>query len=128
VGGTGTVSVLLVEDDRATADLYSLKLRLDGYRVHHASDGTTADVIFRAAHPHVVCVDHRLPDVRGTHCAERFAAQGAIVFLLTNDQESFERPPRGVARSLLKSRTNPGQLSAAIREVVKAGGASSSAG
>lgn len=119
MGGTGTISVLLVEDDLATADLYSLKLRLDGFRVHHATDGTTADVIFRTARPQVVCVDHRLPDIRGTQCAEAFAAEGAIVFLLTNDQDSFERPPPGVARSLLKSRTNPAQLSAAIRDVVR---------
>lgn len=121
--GKDTISVLLVEDDRATAELYSLKLRLDGYAVHHASDATTADVIFHAAQPDVVCVDHRLPDGSGVRCAERFAEEGTIVVLLTNDQESYERPPLGVARALLKSRTNPGQLSAAIRNLVQAGGA-----
>ncbi len=128
MGGKATVSVLLVEDDRTIADLYSLKLRQDGYKVHHASDGTTADVIFRAARPQVVCVDQRLPDVRGAQCAEQFASQGAIVLLLTNDQESYERPPRGIARALLKSRTNPGQLSVAIHDLVEAGGAAASAG
>lgn len=126
MGGKDTVSVLLVEDDGAIADLYALKLRLDGYTVHHASDGTTADVIFDAAQPDVVCVDHRLPDIHGTQCAERFASEGAIVVLLTNDQESFEHPPEGVARSLLKSRTNPGQLSAAIRALVQTGGPATS--
>jgi DNA-binding response OmpR family regulator len=123
VGGKDSVSVLLVEDDRATADLYALKLRLDGYTVHQASDGTTADVIFSTAQPQVVCVDHRLPDVRGTQAAERFAREGAIVLLLTNDQESFERPPKGVAKALLKSRTNPRELSAHIRALVQAGSA-----
>jgi hypothetical protein len=52
--------------------------------------------------------------------AERYAGQGAIVILLTNDQDSFERPPKGVAKALLKSRTNPGQLSSAIRELLPA--------
>ena len=126
MGGKDTISVLLVEDDRAIADLYSLKLRLDGFAVHHASDGTTADIIFETAQPDVVCVDQRLPDCRGAIAAARFAERGAIVVLLTNDQESFERPPLAVARALLKSRTNPGQLSATIRELVQAGGAAPS--
>ena len=104
-----------------TADLYALKLRLDGYTVHQAADSTTADVIFERARPAVVCVDTRLPDGSGRIVAERFAAGGAIVLLLTNDQDSYEQPPTGTRRALLKSRTNPGQLSAAIGELVTAG-------
>ncbi len=91
---------------------------MDGFTVHQASDGTTADVIFERTRPHAVCVDQRLPDGSGSVLARRFARAGAIVVLLTNDQESFERPPAGVARALLKSRTNPVQLSAAICELV----------
>ena len=116
----GAVSVLLVEDDQSTADLYALKLRLDGFTVHQAADGTTADLIFETARPRVVCVDSRLPDGSGHRSAETFSQRGAIVLLLTNDQQSFERPPDGVVRSLLKSRTNPGQLSAAIQLLVGA--------
>ncbi|HEX6547550.1 MAG TPA: hypothetical protein VF134_02270 [Candidatus Dormibacteraeota bacterium] len=113
-------SVLLVEDDRATAELYALKLRLDGFAVHHAADGATADVIFDRARPTVVCVDGRLPGMSPRDSARRYAARGAIVVLLTNDQQSFERPPIEASLSLLKSRTNPAQLSAAIRGLVSA--------
>lgn len=112
--------MLLLEDDQATADLYALKLRLDGYAVHLAGDGTTAEVIYSAARPEVVCVDSRLPDVSGPGAAERYARRGAIVLLLTNDQEAYERPPAGVAGSLLKSRTNPAQLSKAISALIAA--------
>lgn len=115
------VSVLLVEDDPAIAELYSMKLRLDGFRVHHAADGTTADIIFEAAKPEIVCVDTRLPDSSGADVARRFVEGGAIVILFTNDQASFERPPAGVARAMLKSRTNPAQLSAVIRELIPTG-------
>ncbi len=115
----GPVSVLLVEDDPTIADLYALKLRMDGFAVHHAGDATTADIIFERAHPTVVCVDTRLPDASGGSTAERYAQTTAIVVLLTNDQESYERPPAGVDAALLKSRTNPGQLSAAIRNLIK---------
>jgi DNA-binding response OmpR family regulator len=111
-------SVLLVEDDVSTADLYSLKLRMDGYAVHVANDRTTADVIFATTAPDVVCVDSRLPDSVGTGPAQRFAVAGAIVLLLTNDQHCYENPPPGVVRSLLKSHTNPSELSAVIRQLV----------
>ncbi len=116
--GPTQTSVLLVEDDASIAELYSMKLRMDGFAVHVANDRTTADVIFATAAPQVVCVDSRLPDSVGTGPAERFAGAGAIVLLLTNDQECFENPPPGVVPALLKSRTNPSELSAAIRQLL----------
>ena len=112
-----SISVLIVEDDQAIAELYAMKLRLDGYTVHHAFDGTTADIIFERLKPNLVCVDTRLPDGSGVDVAARFTCLGATVILLTNDQESYENPPAGVIRSLLKSRTNPGQLSDAIGQI-----------
>lgn len=116
-----SISVLIVEDDFAIADLYAMKLRIDGYTVHHAADGTTADLIFERMKPSIVCVDSRLPDGSGTDVAARFTGLGATVILLTNDQDSYENPPPGVVRSLLKSRTNPGQLSDAIGGLFQSG-------
>jgi hypothetical protein len=46
--------------------------------------------------------------------------RGSAVVLLTNDQESYERPPAGVAASLLKWKTTPAVLSAAIGRLVGA--------
>ena len=108
------MSVLIVEDDQAIAELYAMKLRMDGFTVHQAADATTARVIFDHARPKVVCVDTRLPDVSGVKAAELFIRAGAVVILLTNDQDSFERPPQGCARSLLKARTTPADLSQSI--------------
>ncbi|HXM55954.1 MAG TPA: response regulator [Candidatus Dormibacteraeota bacterium] len=112
------VGVLLVEDDTAIADLYALKLRLDGFSVTVAGDSATAEHAFWRERPAVVCLDERLPDSAGTELAERFAAAGSRVVLFTNDQARYERPPECVCRSLLKASTNPGQLSAAISELV----------
>lgn len=113
------VAVLLVEDDAAIANLYALKLRMDGYAVSIASDPAAAGEAFRRDRPAVVCLDARLPGGGGMALAERFAADGARVVLLTNDQASFEKPPPGVCRSLLKARTNPSELSATISELVR---------
>lgn len=107
-------SVLIVEDDSAIADLYALKLRMDGFTVHQAADVATAQVIFERAQPDIVCIDTRLPDASGFEAATAFVRAGNRVVLLTNDQESFERPPAGVAMAMLKSRTTPRELSRAL--------------
>jgi len=112
------VGVLLVEDDKATADLYALKLRLDGFSVSVAPDRATAEQVFVRERPAVVCLDEWLPGGTGTALAEHFAAAGARIVLLTNDQYRYERPPACVCRSVLKARTKPGQLSAMITELV----------
>ncbi len=112
-------SVLLVEDDPAIAELYALKLRLDGFSVHRAADATTAEVIFEQARPAVVCLDQLLPDGAGAKAAPRFARAGAIVLLLTNDQRSYERPPAGVTRALMKSRTTPAELSEIVLDLLQ---------
>jgi DNA-binding response OmpR family regulator len=112
------VGVLLVEDDTDTANLYAFKLRLDGFSVTVACDSDTADTTFWRERPAIVCLDVWLPGGAATGLAERFAAAGARIVLLTNDEQRYEKPPGCVCRSLLKARTMPGQLSAAISELV----------
>jgi two-component system, OmpR family, response regulator len=112
--------VLLVEDDHSTAQLYSIKLRMDGYRVDIANDAATAGILFDRETPDVVCVDSRLPDGSGRDVVSSLVGRGAEVILLTNDQEAHDRAPEGVAASLLKWRTTPADLSAAISGLVAA--------
>ncbi len=112
--------MLLVEDDASIADLYAMELGMDGYTVSIAADATTADVIFGQAAPDLVCVDSRLRGSSGLDRVQRYAAAGAIVVLLTNDQTSFEDPPAGVTQALLKSRTIPCQLSKTLAQLVAA--------
>lgn len=109
--------ILIVEDDPSIAELYAIRLRMDGYTVHHASDATTAQVIYDRTSPSVVCVDTRLPGGSGRGVATMFAQRGATVVLLTNDQASFESPPEGVKLALLKARTSPSELTTAIKEL-----------
>src|SRR5690348_10550921 len=116
------VAVLLVEDEASIADLYALRLRLDGYAVSIAGSLAAADREFWQRRPKVVCLDVRLPDGHGLDLAERFAAAGASIVLFTNDQSGFERPPPGVCLALLKASTSPAQLSAAVSELASQAG------
>ena len=111
-------SVLLVEDDSSIAQLYAFGLRMSGYRVDIAADGATAQVMFDRARPDVVCVDSRLPDGSGRTLASILVGRGTAVILLTNDQESYERPPAGIDRALLKWRTTPAELASEIGRLI----------
>lgn len=119
--GQDEADVLIVEDNSAIAELYALKLRMDGLRVQHAVDAATAHVLYEQTRPSVVCVDVRLPDASGAEAAPHFAEGGSSVILLTNDQEGYEQPPSCVALSMLKSRTSPSELSAAVQRLLPEG-------
>ncbi|MDQ6773506.1 MAG: response regulator [Candidatus Dormibacteraeota bacterium] len=109
--------VLMVEDDPATARMYSLRLRRDGCQVVVAENAAAAEREFAAARPDVVLADSRLPGGSGSELAGRLAGHGAPVILLTNDQHAYDRAPSGV-RALIKARTSPARLSAVITEVL----------
>lgn len=115
----GGPRVLMVEDDPSIAQLYTFKLRREGYEVSVAASEAEGEQAFEREHPAVVCVDARLPGGRGLALAQRLARKGAVVVLLTNDQAAYERPPEGVARALLKARTSPSELAASLADLLR---------
>src|SRR6187551_755807 len=58
-------SVLVVEDDSATARLLVDALESAGYRVWHASDGQDARGQMQRARPDLILLDLVLPDIDG---------------------------------------------------------------
>src|SRR5438093_12864863 len=59
------VRILFVEDDASVAQMYRLKLELDGYAVDVAGDGITALEKARTLRPDIVFLDLRLPKLDG---------------------------------------------------------------
>ncbi len=80
-----------------------------------------AEIAFDTIRPDVVCIDGRLPDVQGSELAAAMVRRGAAVVMLTNDNRCHEQPPAGTRCSLLKSRTTPADLAAAISAVLEPG-------
>src|SRR3989442_11131965 len=64
------VRVLFVEDDEAVADMYKLKLELDGYSVTVVADGETAIEVALQDPPDLVFLDIRLPTMDGFQVLE----------------------------------------------------------
>src|SRR5437870_957212 len=68
------ISVLFVEDDASVAQMYRLKLELDGYSVDVAADGLVALEKARATHPDIIFLDIRLPKMDGLEVLEALRA------------------------------------------------------
>src|SRR5438105_14863049 len=64
------VRVLFVEDDEAVADMYKLKLELDGYSVTIVAEGEAAVDLALNDPPDLIFLDIRLPTMDGFQVLE----------------------------------------------------------
>ncbi|HEX4215096.1 MAG TPA: response regulator [Candidatus Dormibacteraeota bacterium] len=115
------VRVLFIEDDPTVAQMYRLKLELDGYQVMMAKDGDEGLELAASQHPDLIFLDIRLPKRDG------FAVLGTLredertrdipVVILSNygERELVERGLRlGAQEYLIKSQTTPSALSRGV--------------
>jgi CheY-like chemotaxis protein len=122
-GATGIedVRVLFVEDDEAIAQMYKLKLELDGYRVEVAPDGQVALQMARSSLPDIIFLDIRLPKLDGLDVLEALRAdpktQRVPVVILSShsEKELVERGAKlGALDHLIKSKTTPARLADSV--------------
>jgi CheY-like chemotaxis protein len=120
------VRVLFVEDDPAVAQMYRLKLELDGYSVEIAPDGEQAVARAMAAPPDIVFLDIRLPKLDGLGVLEALRAQRQTrqipVVILSNysEGELIERGLKlGALEYLIKSQTTPAKVAGGVEGWLK---------
>jgi DNA-binding response OmpR family regulator len=111
------VRVLLVEDDQSVAQMYKLKLELDGYQVEVASDGEMALKMARGAPPDIIFLDIRLPKLDGFGVLKALRGddrtrQIAVVILSNYSEREFvdRGLELGALEHLIKSETTPAHL------------------
>ena len=121
------VRVLFVEDDVTVAQMYRLKLELDGYLVDIAADGVTALEKARASRPDIIFLDIRLPKLDGLAVLEHLRADAVtaripvVILSNWNERELVERGlSLGALDHLLKSQTTPSRLSHGLRDWLRA--------
>jgi adenylate cyclase len=120
------VHVLFVEDDEAVAEMYKLKLELDGYSVEVAADGETAVEMALQHPPDLIFLDIRLPQMDGFQVLEELRAEERTRFVpvvvLSNygEDELVERGFRlGALEYLIKSQTTPARVSGGVPSWVR---------
>jgi CheY-like chemotaxis protein len=120
------VRVLFVEDDPSVAQMYRLKLELDGYDVEVATDGEKALEIARSNAPDIIFLDIRLPKLDGFGVLEALRkdprTERLPVVILSNysEKQLIERGLRMGARDyLIKTQTTPARLSLGLETWLK---------
>ena len=122
--------VLMVEDHPDIADLYQLKLQLEGYRVAVASNGMTGLQLARELKPDVVLLDVHVPVLDGLQLLAALRADEEtrdIVVVVCSEDDSpqliQEARRLQAAAYLVKARLLPSGLSQKIGEVLHHRGA-----
>jgi CheY-like chemotaxis protein len=117
--------VLMVEDHPDIADLYQLKLQLDGYRVAVASDGAAGLSLARSLTPDLILLDVHMPQLDGLQVLAALREDEAIddvpVVVCSEDdnpQLIKEAQRLGAAAYLVKAHLLPSRLSQTIGEVL----------
>ncbi len=115
------VRVLFVEDDIAVAQMYRLKLELDGYQVEVAADGEMALQMAPTSLPDIIFLDIRLPKLGGLEVLEALRADPqthavpVVILSSYSEQELIERGARlGALDHLIKSKTTPAMVSQGV--------------
>jgi CheY-like chemotaxis protein len=115
------VRVLFVEDDPAVAQMYKLKLELDGYTVEVATDGLQGLQMARCHPPDIIFLDIRLPKLDGFGVLEALRqddrTRSVPVVILSNysERELVERGLQlGALEYLVKSQTTPARVAHSV--------------
>ena len=125
-GASDDIRVLFVEDDPTVAQMYRLKLELDGYQVVMAKDGEEGLKLAAKLKPDIIFLDIRLPKMGGLDVLEQLRqgneTKHTPVVILSNygERELVERGLKlGALEYLIKSQTTPANLSRGVEGWLK---------
>ena len=117
--------ILYVEDDGALAEMYATGLRMAGHEVAIAHRGARAVELATSTRFDYLLVDFHLPDLTGLEVVEELdglRAMPALAAVLSSLEDDWQRERArrlGIDQWLVKSRTTPRALVAAIEEQVR---------
>ncbi len=118
--------VLMIEDHPDIADLYRLKLQLEGYRVVVAADGVSGLAMARSLKPDVTLLDVHLPHLNGLEVLATLREDEAtrdllvVVFSEDDNPKLIEEAKRlSAAAYLLKANLLPSRLSDTVGDVLR---------
>jgi len=119
-------SILLVDDDLTLREMYSERLKAEGFAVEMAKDGEEALQKAGDLHPNLILLDIMMPKVNGLDVLKQLRAaadtQNIPVIVLTaliQDREKMESITRGADDYIVKSETMPGDVITKVRALLE---------
>ena len=115
--------VLVVEDDKMISQMYSVKLKQEGYEVLTAENGSAAIEQAVEHHPDIILLDIILPQLDGFSVLQELRLNKAFketpIIMLTNlgTTDDIEKGKQmGATDYLVKANLTPGQVCEKIKE------------
>src|SRR5690554_5379522 len=116
--GVMSARILVVDDDRALAEMLSMVLQGEGFQVEHAYDGLEAVERFRSTRPELVLLDVMLPGLDGIGVCEQIRAESGVPIIMLTVRTDTADVVRGLevgADDYIVKPFNPKELVARIR-------------
>jgi DNA-binding response OmpR family regulator len=117
-------TILIVDDDRAIAQLVAIRISAAGYKALTASDSLTGLEAARLNRPDLILLDIRMPEMDGFEFHRRLkeipeVAHTPVIFISANSQEAARRKAMiSGARYYLTKPYEPHELVGAVRAVL----------
>lgn len=119
-------SILLVDDDLTLREMYTERLKAEGFQVTSARDGEEAIKIATEVKPNVILLDIMMPKINGLDVLKRLKDQSEtkdipviVLTALIQDQERMESITRGADDYIVKSETMPGEVIEKIHKLLE---------
>ena len=118
-------SVLLVDDDLTLREMYTERLKAEGFQVLAARDGEEALKIAGENHPNLILLDIMMPKINGLDVLKKLKEQSdtknipvIVLTALIQDRERMESVTRGADDYIVKSETMPGEVIAKVHALI----------
>lgn len=119
-------SVLLVDDELALREMYSERLKADGFTVETAKDGEEALAKARDLHPNIILLDIMMPKINGLDVLKQLKADEStkeipviVLTALIQDRDKMESITSGADAYIVKSETMPGDVVSKIKSILE---------
>lgn len=110
--------ILVVDDDRALAEMLGMVLQSEGFLTEHSADGTEALEKFREMRPDLILLDLMLPGLDGIEVCSRIRAESGVPIIMLTARTDTVDVVRGLeagADDYVVKPFNPTELIARIR-------------
>lgn len=121
-------SILLVDDDLTLREMYSERLKAEGFIVEMAKDGEEALKKATEIHPSVILLDIMMPKINGLDVLKKLREQEEtksipviVLTALIQDREKMESITRGADDYIVKSETMPGEVIQKVKDLLMRG-------
>ena len=118
-------TIVVVEDEKPIRDMYTWKLKAEGFKVFNADNGQVGIQVIEEVKPDLILLDIRMPIMNGDDMLEKLRAtdwgSSIRVIILTNlskDEAPHKLRLLSVDRYIVKAHSTPDQVLSTINSVL----------